>query len=79
MLKEIQKIKKEMGDKLYILAHHYEPDEIVACADAVGDSLKLARLAAENKKAEYIVFLRSALYGGNSRYFDRKGSEGSAS
>ncbi|MCD7854602.1 MAG: quinolinate synthase NadA [Clostridiales bacterium] len=56
MFKEIQKIKKEMGDKLYILAHHYEPDEIVACADAVGDSLKLARLAAENKRAEYIVF-----------------------
>lgn len=56
MLKEILDIKKEMGEELYILAHHYQNDEIVAAADAVGDSLKLARLAAENKRAKYIVF-----------------------
>ncbi|MCD7777237.1 MAG: quinolinate synthase NadA, partial [Clostridiales bacterium] len=56
MTDEIKKIKEEMGDELFILAHHYQTDEIVALADAVGDSLKLAQIAKLNKKAKYIIF-----------------------
>ncbi|MCD8090724.1 MAG: quinolinate synthase NadA [Clostridiales bacterium] len=56
MINEIKKIKEEMGDELFILAHHYQTDDIVAAADAVGDSLKLAQIANKNKKAKYIVF-----------------------
>lgn len=56
MIDNIKKIKEEMGDRLIILAHHYQNDAIVSLADAVGDSLKLAQLAKANKTAEYIVF-----------------------
>ncbi len=53
---KIKAIKDRLGDRLLILAHHYQSDEIVAAADAVGDSLKLAQIAAANKTAELIVF-----------------------
>ncbi len=56
MIEEIKKIKQRMGEDLLILAHHYQTDEIVALADSVGDSLKLAKVAEANKRAKYIVF-----------------------
>ncbi len=56
MINKIKEIKNQLGDDLLILAHHYQRDEIVELADAVGDSLKLAQIAEENKKAKYIVF-----------------------
>lgn len=52
----IVKIKKQLGTKLYMPAHHYQRDEIVEFADDVGDSLQLAQLSQANKEAEYIVF-----------------------
>lgn len=55
-IKRINEIKARLGSELLILAHHYQRDEIVALADAVGDSLKLAQLAEQNKTAKYIVF-----------------------
>ena len=48
--------KKEFGDSLTILAHHYQKDEIIPFADAVGDSLELAKIAQGNKKAKHIIF-----------------------
>lgn len=56
MIDRIKEIKSQLGEDLLILAHHYQRDEIVDIADAVGDSLKLAQIAEENKKAKYIVF-----------------------
>lgn len=56
MINRIKEIKKQLGDDLLILAHHYQRDEIVELADAVGDSLKLAQIAEQNKKAKFIVF-----------------------
>lgn len=56
MIERIKEIKRQLGDDLLILAHHYQRDEIVELADAIGDSLKLAQIAEENKKAKYIVF-----------------------
>ena len=47
--------KRELGERLLILGHHYQRDEVYKHADAWGDSLKLSRQAA-NSKAEYIVF-----------------------
>ncbi|MBQ7266465.1 MAG: quinolinate synthase NadA [Firmicutes bacterium] len=55
-LKKIQDIKKEYGEDLLILAHHYQNNDIVSLADYTGDSLKLAKYAQENKKAKYVVF-----------------------
>jgi len=53
--KRILAAKEKLGDKLVILGHHYQRDEVFHHSDFVGDSLKLSRAAAESK-AEYIVF-----------------------
>jgi len=51
----ILKAKEELGERLVILGHHYQRDEVFKHADFTGDSLKLSRAAAQSK-AEYIVF-----------------------
>jgi len=48
--------KQTLGDRLVILGHHYQRDEVIKFADFTGDSLKLARAAATRGKAEFIVF-----------------------
>jgi len=48
-----------MGDRLVILGHHYQTDEVISHVDFTGDSLKLAQLAAEyvaQKGADLVVF-----------------------
>ena len=52
----IARAKATLGDRLVILGHHYQRDEVIKFADYTGDSLKLARAAASRGKAEYIVF-----------------------
>ena len=47
--------KAALGETTFILGHHYQRDEVIAFADARGDSFKLARLAAASG-APYIVF-----------------------
>ncbi len=47
--------KKALGERLVILGHHYQREEVFRHADFSGDSLKLSREAAQSK-AEYIVF-----------------------
>ena len=56
LLAKIQAHKNVFGDRLLILGHHYQQEDVFRCADLVGDSLLLARQAAEAKEAEYIVF-----------------------
>jgi quinolinate synthase len=48
--------KRQLGDRVVILGHHYQRDEVIKFADFIGDSLKLSRAAAAQKSAEYIVF-----------------------
>jgi quinolinate synthase len=48
--------KAELGERLLILGHHYQRDEVIQWADARGDSFKLARFAADNDRAIDIVF-----------------------
>jgi quinolinate synthase len=48
--------KSTLADKLLILGHHYQREEVMRWADARGDSFGLSRLAAANHDAEYIVF-----------------------
>src|SRR5207237_2548626 len=47
--------KAALGDRLLILGHHYQRDEVMRWADARGDSFGLSRLAARST-AEYVVF-----------------------
>ena len=48
--------KRTLGDRLVILGHHYQRDEVIKFADFTGDSLKLARAAATRHTAEFVVF-----------------------
>jgi quinolinate synthase len=48
--------KKTLGDRLVILGHHYQRDEVIKFADFTGDSLKLARAAATRHSSEFVVF-----------------------
>lgn len=51
--------REELGDRLIILGHHYQTDEVIRHADFTGDSLKLSQLAAEQvgkQGAEWVVF-----------------------
>jgi quinolinate synthase len=45
-----------LGDRAFILGHHYQRDEVIQFADRTGDSFKLAREAAARPEAEFVVF-----------------------
>ena len=55
VLKEAHALKKELADKMLVLGHHYQQDDVISFADVRGDSLKLAQDAANIEKP-YIVF-----------------------
>jgi quinolinate synthase len=48
--------KARLGDRVFVLGHHYQRDEVIQFADVTGDSFKLARDAAARPEAEFIVF-----------------------
>jgi quinolinate synthase len=48
--------KAALGERVFVLGHHYQRDEVVQFADVTGDSFKLAREAAARPQAEYVVF-----------------------
>ena len=52
----ITEAKRALGERLVILGHHYQRDEVIKFADFTGDSLKLARAIATRATAEFIVF-----------------------
>jgi len=51
----IEEARAALGERVVILGHHYQRDEVFRHADFSGDSLKLSRQAAQSS-AEYIVF-----------------------
>ena len=51
--------KRQLGDDLLILGHHYQRDDVIQHADLTGDSLKLSQMAAteaEKRGTKYIIF-----------------------
>ncbi|MCW2678722.1 MAG: quinolinate synthase NadA [Frankiales bacterium] len=48
--------KAALGDRVFVLGHHYQRDEVIQFADVTGDSFKLAQQAAARPEAEFIVF-----------------------
>ncbi|MBM4107894.1 MAG: quinolinate synthase NadA [Phycisphaerae bacterium] len=51
--------KRELGERLLILGHHYQVDEVIRHADITGDSLKLSQAAAERCRdggVRWVVF-----------------------
>jgi quinolinate synthase len=49
-------LKDQLGDRLTILGHHYQRDEVIQFADFQGDSFKLSQEAAQQTTAEYTLF-----------------------
>jgi quinolinate synthase len=56
LTERISRHKQTFGDRLVILGHHYQQDDVIRFADFTGDSLKLSQLAAAQKSAHYVVF-----------------------
>ena len=52
----IKAAKARLGNKLLVLGHFYQRDEIIVHADFVGDSFQLAKNATERPDADHIVF-----------------------
>jgi quinolinate synthase len=56
MERRIAVARRTLGDRLVILGHHYQRDEVIRFADYTGDSFKLSREIARHPAAEFIVF-----------------------
>jgi quinolinate synthase len=54
--RRITAAREALGERVLILGHHYQRDEIIKYADYRGDSFKLAQLAAARPQADYILF-----------------------
>lgn len=52
----IREAKRVLGERVVILGHHYQRDDVICHADLTGDSFKLASMASERRGAEYIIF-----------------------
>ncbi len=52
----ITEARAALGERLVVLGHHYQRNEIIKFADLRGDSFKLSQYAASQDGAEYIVF-----------------------
>ena len=52
----IRAAKQALGDRVVVLGHFYQREEVVRHADYVGDSFQLANAALEHPDAEAIVF-----------------------
>lgn len=52
----IRAAKATLGDRVVVLGHFYQRDEVIAHADFVGDSFQLANAALTRPDAEAIVF-----------------------
>ncbi len=56
LTRRIRYARDILADRLVVLGHHYQRDEIIQFADFRGDSLKLSQQAAAQEQAEFIVF-----------------------
>ncbi len=74
-LERIGQAKEKLGKDVLLLAHFYQNDDIVRCADFVGDSLQLAEKAAQQKDARYIVFCSVSFMAETARILCRPDQE----
>jgi quinolinate synthase len=49
-------LRRQLGERLVILGHHYQRDEVIQFADFRGDSFKLSQQAANQTNAEFVLF-----------------------
>ena len=56
IIERIRVARAKLGERLIVLGHHYQREDIIQFADVKGDSFKLSQWAAEHKESEFIVF-----------------------
>jgi len=56
LIERIRAVRGRLGDRLVVLGHHYQRNEVIQFADRSGDSLDLSVFAGSQKEAKYIVF-----------------------
>jgi len=56
LAERIEAARRRLGDRLLILGHHYQQDQVIAHADLRGDSYQLSQMAADSSTCESIVF-----------------------
>ncbi len=56
LARRIDEVRRAMGERLLILGHHYQQDEVIKHADLRGDSYQLSQMAASSRDCEWIVF-----------------------
>jgi quinolinate synthase len=54
-IERVEAARAALGERVVILGHHYQRDEVIRFADYVGDSFELSR-EAEKAAAKYVVF-----------------------
>ena len=56
LVRRAERARAALGDRAFILGHHYQRDEVIRFADVTGDSFKLAKDAAARPEAEFVIF-----------------------
>jgi quinolinate synthase len=59
LARDIEARRRQLGEHLVILGHHYQTDEVIQHADFAGDSLKLSQTAArvaKERDVKWVVF-----------------------
>ena len=56
LVERAQAARAALGEKVFVLGHHYQRDEVIRFADVTGDSFKLAKEAAARPEAPWIIF-----------------------
>ena len=55
LVERVRAAREELGERVVVLGHHYQREDIIQFADQRGDSFALSQFAAQ-EAAEYIVF-----------------------
>jgi quinolinate synthase len=55
LVERAQAARAALGDRAFVLGHHYQREEVIRFADVTGDSFRLAQQAAARPDAEFVV------------------------
>lgn len=56
VVERIRDARAKLGERIMVLGHHYQRDEVIQFADFRGDSYNLSKYAAETKGLEAVIF-----------------------
>ena len=56
LVERVRQARAQLGERVVVLGHHYQREDIIQFADERGDSFMLAQYAAQRPESEFIVF-----------------------